>query len=82
MAENEENIIMSLLPKGLILLALGGYITDGAPEKAKQVHDKLMNYMIKGDVGIMVNNGRLIFIKIKRNKTLWQKTKTFLKLKA
>ena len=61
--KEEENLVYSLMPKGLILLALGGYVTDGAQEQAQKVHDQLKDYMDRNKVAIIVRDNNLDFVK-------------------
>jgi len=61
--KEEENLVYALMPKGLILLALGGYELGGARKQAQEVHDRLRDYMDVNDVAIVVRDNNLDFVK-------------------
>jgi len=57
----KEETRFRLLPKGLILVALGGYADDSAQKNTELVVNRLIEFMQKNQVAIVVNNGILDF---------------------
>jgi hypothetical protein len=68
MKKKEEYI--RLLPKGLILMALGGYTTNGARESADKVALELSDFMERNEFAIISKKGKLDFVRFVESKPL------------
>ncbi len=72
--KKEKEMVVRLLPKGLIHLALGGYITEGAAENTESVVAKLSEFMERHNFAIISKDGKLDFVSVeyspKRKKIL------------
>lgn len=68
----EESKTITLMPKGLIFFALGGYVGEEKGLNSRENSDKviiaLTEYMQKSDRAIMAFNGKLHFVAVKEKK--------------
>jgi hypothetical protein len=66
--EKEESKTISLAPKGLILLSLGGYMDKNhgatAEQQTETLVKELRDYMVKNRVAIVCNDNGLTFVEI------------------
>jgi len=64
--ENEEEMTCRILPKGVILLALGGYMKEEAHEQACEIDKRLTEYLERNHCIIAPIDGKLDFLDIKQ----------------
>ena len=63
----EEKLKCSITPKGVIFLALGGYMSEDkeAEKKTEKIVEHLTEYLKKLSVAIIYHEGELKFVEVK-----------------